>query len=222
MTCPFSFDDGAYVLGALVPAERAAFERHLPSCKQCRQAVATLAVLPGLLGRLDPATATSQGAAPSTLLPRTLTQAASRRRADRRRRRWYAIASALAVVVIAAGVGVGVHAYDVHDTGPPAVLVPMRPVSDRVPVSAEVGLVGVYGGTRVSMTCRYAAGREGTWIMRLMVYPRSGEGEQLGTWIAESGHEVKLTAITHLAADEIARVELQNESRKTLLSWSPA
>jgi anti-sigma factor RsiW len=222
MTCPFSFDDGAYVLGALVPAERSAFERHLPSCKQCRESVAALAVLPGLLGRLDATTAASQGAAPSTLLPRTLANAASRRRADRRRRRWYAIASAATAMVIAAAVGVGVRAYDAHIVGPPAVLGPMQPVSDRVPVSAEVGFVEVYGGTRVTMTCRYAAGREGTWILRLIVYPRSGEGEQLGTWMAESGHEVKLTAMTHLGPAQIARVELQSESRKTLLSWSPS
>src|ERR1700738_1996068 len=50
MTCEFTFDDGAYVLGALSPAERAAFERHLPGCASCRESVADLAVLPGLLG----------------------------------------------------------------------------------------------------------------------------------------------------------------------------
>ncbi|MEV1143541.1 zf-HC2 domain-containing protein, partial [Micromonospora sp. NPDC049799] len=53
--CEFAHDDGAYVLGALAPAERAAYERHLAGCADCRQAVAEIAVLPGLLGRLDPA-----------------------------------------------------------------------------------------------------------------------------------------------------------------------
>jgi hypothetical protein len=53
------------------------------------------------------------------------------------------------------------------------------------------------------------------------VYPRNGEGQQLGTWVAESGHEVKMTSMTHLSTGQIARVELQNESRTTLLSWSP-
>lgn len=57
MRCEYAHDDGAYVLGALAPAERAAYERHLGTCQTCRDAVAEIAVLPGLLGRLDPATA---------------------------------------------------------------------------------------------------------------------------------------------------------------------
>ena len=55
MRCEHEHDDGAYVLGALSPAERAAYERHLATCSFCREAVADIAVLPGLLGRLDAA-----------------------------------------------------------------------------------------------------------------------------------------------------------------------
>ena len=54
MRCEHEHDDGAYVLGALSPAERAQYERHLATCSFCREAVAEIAVLPGLLGRLDP------------------------------------------------------------------------------------------------------------------------------------------------------------------------
>jgi len=57
MRCEYAHDDGAYVLGALSPAERAAFERHMADCPACREAVAEIAVLPGLLGRLDPVAA---------------------------------------------------------------------------------------------------------------------------------------------------------------------
>ena len=53
MRCEHEHDDGAYVLGALSPAERAAYERHLATCSFCREAVADIAVLPGLLARLD-------------------------------------------------------------------------------------------------------------------------------------------------------------------------
>jgi hypothetical protein len=55
MRCEHEHDDGAYVLGALSPAERAAYERHLGTCSFCREAVAEVAVLPGLLGKLDAA-----------------------------------------------------------------------------------------------------------------------------------------------------------------------
>ena len=39
MRCEHEHDDGAYVLGALSPAERAAYERHLATCSFCREAV---------------------------------------------------------------------------------------------------------------------------------------------------------------------------------------
>jgi hypothetical protein len=61
--CPHAHDDGAYVLGALSPAERSAFEKHLATCAECRDAVAEVAVLPGLLGRL-PADRVDPGAGP--------------------------------------------------------------------------------------------------------------------------------------------------------------
>lgn len=59
MKCPQTLEVGAYVLGALVPAERDAFEKHLGECAICREEVAELAVLPGLLGRIDFETAKS-------------------------------------------------------------------------------------------------------------------------------------------------------------------
>ncbi|MFI2489569.1 anti-sigma factor family protein [Promicromonospora kroppenstedtii] len=47
--------DAAYVLGALSPSDRRAYERHLAGCAACRSAVAELAGLPGLLGTISPA-----------------------------------------------------------------------------------------------------------------------------------------------------------------------
>jgi hypothetical protein len=43
--------DAAYVLGALAPVDRRAYEDHLAGCERCRAAVAELAPLPGLLAR---------------------------------------------------------------------------------------------------------------------------------------------------------------------------
>jgi predicted anti-sigma-YlaC factor YlaD len=222
MICEFTFDDGAYVLGALGPAERAAFERHLPTCAPCRDSVSALAVLPGLLGRLDASTAVPSVAAPPSLLRRTLDVAATRRRAQRRRRVWYAVAGGLAAAVLAAGVGVGVHRIDTS-VARSTPLAEMRATADRVPVSAQVGLAATEGGTRVDMTCRYAAGPEGKWVIHLVVYPRSGgAGEQIGTWTATSGQQLSLTAITHLTPADIDRVELQRADSTPLLTWTHA
>src|SRR3569833_643206 len=53
MRCEHEHDDGAYVLGALSPAERTAYERHLSTCSFCREAVRDISTLPDLLSRLD-------------------------------------------------------------------------------------------------------------------------------------------------------------------------
>ena len=52
MRCEDGHDDAAYVLGALSPNERAAYESHLASCSFCREAVADLALVPDMLDRL--------------------------------------------------------------------------------------------------------------------------------------------------------------------------
>jgi Putative zinc-finger len=54
VTCRQTVSLGAYLLGALDPAERSAFEEHLATCKTCKAELLRLAPLPGLLQRLTP------------------------------------------------------------------------------------------------------------------------------------------------------------------------
>jgi hypothetical protein len=227
VTCTFSFDDGAYILGALAPGERAEYERHLSTCDACRQAVANLAVLPGLLGRLDTERALPDVRAPATLLPRILATAAARRRAaertERLRRRWFTLAAGVVAVCLATVVGVAVHRADTTaDIGPGIALTAMRPAGATVPISAEVGLIAVPGGTRVEMRCRYTKQFPGHWTVRMVVYPRSGIGmDQISTWMAEAGEEYTISAVTHLLPAEIAKVELHSDDHNALLTWIP-
>jgi Putative zinc-finger len=223
MTCPFVFDDGAYVLGALAPAERAAFEHHLAGCHQCRESVAALAVLPGLLGRLDGGTAAAIDASgtamhvPSALLPRTLAAAGLQRRRERQIRRWRQAAASLVAACLIALVGFAVH---VVDQRPETNLASMRPATVALPVSGEIGLTSAPGGTRILMRCRYDVGYPGSWVVHLVVYPRSGPVEQVGTWTAIGGQEVSITAVTHLSQSQIDKLELQSDSGATLLTWN--
>jgi hypothetical protein len=223
-------DDGAYVLGALGPADRAAFEEHLPGCASCREGVAGLAALPGLLGRLDTATieATEAAPVPPTLLQKTLAAAAARKKMDARRRRRDIVGALASALTLAVVVGIGVHLVDNPSAAPaapdPAVsLVAMRPAVGRAPVTAKVGAYEIDGGTRIVMTCRYASAPAGRWVLRLVVYPKTGgEGDQIATWMAAAGQEVSLDATTHLAIAEIGRIELHRADGAPLLVWKSA
>jgi hypothetical protein len=239
VSCGFTYDDGAYILGALAPAERADYEKHLPTCARCREAVAQLAVLPGLLGRLDPATAAPSMTAPLTLLPRVLTAAATRRRAEQRRATRSRLLVGVAAALVAVTVGFGVHVVDQPTTrptiseptpeqvkpAPPITMSAMRQTPQQLPIDAEIALTAADGGagTWVAMRCYYEKGYAGSWPVRLVVFPASGgETEQIATWLATSGEAIELNTLTHLAPSEIARVELQGENQKTLLWWTPA
>ena len=50
MTDRFTYDAGPYVLGALPPEDRRAFEEHLDGCSQCQAEVREFAGLPGQFG----------------------------------------------------------------------------------------------------------------------------------------------------------------------------
>ena len=55
MICPETAPAlGAYVLGALSPAERQQFEQHLASCPICTAELAEFAGLPAVLDRVRP------------------------------------------------------------------------------------------------------------------------------------------------------------------------
>lgn len=60
--CPqWRYEAAVYVLGASNTADRRRFESHLGSCPDCRNEVAALAGLPGLLRRLTEAEAEEAG-----------------------------------------------------------------------------------------------------------------------------------------------------------------
>jgi hypothetical protein len=216
-------DDGAYILGALAPAERAAFEHHLASCLPCRDAVAQLAVLPGLLGRLDPQAAQSRVAAPTDLLPRVLATARQHRRTQRRRRILATVAGAVAAAALAAAVGVGVHLYDRGPVPDEIVYTAMHHAGDDSPVEAEIGLGTVDGATVIAVRCRYLASGDyqGSWPVWLVIYPRNESAEPVTSWFATPGRDVDLRYVTQHTPDEIVRIELQDDEHSTLAWWTP-
>ncbi len=235
MTCAFAHDDGAYVLGALAPADRLEFERHLPGCAACTRAVGELAGLPGLLGRVDASLAQQPEAedpVPSTLLP-----ALSRTVRRARRRRTWAAAAGLVAATIAVVVGVAVAQSGVdqqvspalpetRSTAPdpsqsPAVARPMEPVGE-VPVRATVRLERVTWGTRLGLTCTYDSG----WVRyelpsevdyTLVVRTKDGGVEQVGSWRSVDGQRMQVSAATAASPAELASVEVRTVDGRVVL-----
>ncbi|MBB5829394.1 anti-sigma factor family protein [Micromonospora carbonacea] len=226
--CEFAHDDGAYVLGALAPADRAAYERHLAGCASCRDAVAEIAVLPGLLGRLDPAGLEQFLEPPAEVsrVPALLDAARRRRRRERSaaRRRYALTALAAAVLALFAGFGAATLRPPVEITPTPTpqiALASMRPIAGTVPVHAEVGLTGTPWGTEVTMRCGYdrRAGHREAYTFRLVAHGPDGATEQIGSWLAAPGDELSLTATTHFTDGELVRLELLRADGTPVLAY---
>lgn len=225
--CGYAHDDGAYVLGALSPAERAAYEQHLAGCPACREAVAEIAVLPGLLGRLDPAGLEQISPPPSAgeRLPKLIHEARVNRRRDRRRGRFQSAGLALGAAVLAAMVGFGVAVPVVgggnSGTDLEVRMVAMQPVRGSVPVSAEIGFDGTRWGTVITMRCQYEKTRNYTkaYTFRLVAHGPNGETEQIGSWLAAPGDDATFTGVTRFTRSELIRLELLRYDNTPLLAY---
>lgn len=218
MTCQFAHHDAAYVLGALSPAERLAFERHLPGCPACTRSVRELAGLPGLLARVTPdvlEAVTVDGPVPERLLPRLVREV----RRTQRRRTW--VTAGLAAVVASLVTLVTLAATGALDDDRPAreatsVAPPKGQAMESVgseQVSAELALTGVPWGTRLDLACTYTSHERGyameAPIYALFVRTRAGEVEQVATWRALPGRTMRLAAATATSRDDIASVEVR-------------
>jgi hypothetical protein len=164
--------DAAYVLGALTGAERAEYEDHLAGCRRCRDAVAELAGMPGLLGQLTPAEAMavdlgSSGSSslslpvaeehdvppPASLMPVLPLPLP--------RRRWLAPVAAAAAALLIGGVGgyAVSEAQGARPGGAATALGSTRlafvPV-EASPMTAVVDVVPTAAGTELRVECQYA------------------------------------------------------------------
>jgi hypothetical protein len=224
MTDQFTFDAAPYVLGALSPEDRQAFEEHLTECPSCESQVREFAGLPGLLSRLpaDDVAAALEGEPepPATLLPGL--QFAVRR--ERRARRWRVAAAGLAAACLAViGTAVVVNQTTGSGAGPgPTTTVPQalafRPLND-IPVTATVNLVGKAWGTEIDMKCTYAGPPwdHGDPEYTLLAVDRAGARHRVGDWKVLVGKEVQLTMSTGIARDQLRSLQVVNSANKAVL-----
>lgn len=243
-TCVWAESDAAYVLGALSPAERLAFEQHLPGCPACSRSVQELAGIPGLLARVDPTVLDREPdttPVPETLLPHLLSEV---RRTARRRVLLLggtSAAAVLAVLTLSLTGVLGDHSAAPTGSAGPSASGQSSPSASsgpsgqptnasfqamsrigNAPLRAQVAVEPVAWGTRLDLSCTYAP--DVTWGSRpyamtytLVIRTRQGLQEQVGTWRATEGKTVHLTAATATRAVDIASVEVRTTKGRAVL-----
>ena len=184
-------DLGVYVLGGLDPTERDRLEHHLADCDACREELASLAVLPGLLARAAPdANAISDVPPLGPVIERL---AEDRRRARVRNRiavSAAAVAAALALVGMLSGplrgAGSPVHSY----------------VSDSTDITASVEERA--WGMAVQINAAQLPPRKGYVAVAITA---SGHRTQVASWTA-TGQPVTVDGSCYLAPADVDRMEI--------------
>jgi predicted anti-sigma-YlaC factor YlaD len=220
---------GAYVLGALEPADRAKVDAHLATCAECREELASFAGLPGLLGRVSRADVEADPVTPGPeLLDRLLAAAAAERRRERRVR-WITSVAAVVVVLAAAGVVIGV----IHDRHPAAVAATTAGTSETfvatdasTHVHATVtewkkGWGASLGVTVTGITSELAGVR-----CQLIAVGPDGKTDVAASWAAPAAgyigtSKVQADGSTSLSASDITAFKVVGSDGATLV-WVPA
>lgn len=213
----FATYDAAYILGALSPADRHAFEEHLSRCPSCAESVAELAGMPGLLARvpLSEIEEVERPPVPETLLPRLL------RETNRRRRRTRWIASGGAALAAAAALVIVLMLTVVSGgSGSPALA--MKPVIAAAGIHADAHVKNVRWGTKITVKCGYNAATHVTWdeYYALTVTPKHGSTQQIATWMVSPGHDAVFDGATALHRDQISHIDVRDADGKSVLQLS--
>lgn len=228
MTDSFATWDAAYLVGALTPADRAAFEVHLTECADCRRSVNQLAGLPGLLAGVTEERVRSVGepmpAVPQTLLPRLLREV-QRTRFRRRVTTGLVGIAAAAVLAIALIVGLRSTGSDdgTHQAVQPLGQRTMSPISAEVPIRASARLDGKAWGTRIVVRCvytgepdKYPEGPHSTYTM--VVTDDSGATQQIAAWEAKPGAPIVVDGSTSVPRSEISSVQVRDWTNEPILT----
>jgi hypothetical protein len=206
---------GAYILGGLDDADKARFEDHLKQCAVCRDELADLETLPGLLNAVPVPDAVAL-AVPAPRAPRTpepsadvpqpvLDELAARRRHSRRR--LTAFVGAVAAACLALGFAAA-----------PLLAPANRPdasysVEADTGIQVTVGMVKKTWGTELAVDGKSLPNKG---KLSLWVKDRAGTEDRACAWMATPSGRARVTSATPLQYSSIASVEVRNEQQQTI------
>jgi hypothetical protein len=216
---------GVYLLGALDPTERSAFESHLSYCEICRGELIRLAPLPGLLNQITPEDFADnlppvglEGVAVATQVqpvtePVPLPVSPPPVRSidaepkPRPRRYWRVTAAAAAVVILAVG---GIFGWSImrEDSVPPADGVTWSASEGSTSVDAR--LVDHEWGTEIQSKIHGLPPGKKCY---LFVYDHYGNKEIAGWWGTDHDPNEEIPGSTSIMRSKIDRLEYLVEDR---------
>jgi hypothetical protein len=172
MTCREGATDlGAYVLGALDPADRRRVQEHVRGCPSCAAELAEFRTLPALLDTVGPEDVQATPVTPSRELFERVAAAAATERRTARVRRLLLVAAAVVAVL---GAGAGVTSWllasgeQTHTAVAGAVHMSVTVTEQGDGTSLDVRVAGVPSRTHCS----------------LVVVDRDGDRHKAGEWAA--------------------------------------
>lgn len=212
---PFRTWDGPYVLGALSPEDRSAYEDHLRDCAACGDAVRRLAGLPGLLARAD-FPGDDDLSLPAEPVPDLLPGLLFAARRERRRRRRMAAGGWIAAAACAAGLVAALLIPRGAAPAPAVALTPMTAVAGA-DIAGQIGVTGVTWGTKIELKCSYPDSEDSSELYKLVVFDRSGGSETVGSWKVVPGRTATMNASTGYAADDIGMLAVTDAGDNLVL-----
>jgi hypothetical protein len=221
---------GAYVLGALEPAERAGIEAHLAGCAGCREELAGLVGLPAMLGRLsvDEAVAAGAGAGAGvrgrvvptagsrpSLLERTIAELGRRRRRQRLRWRVGVATGAAAVVAMAAAVGVLVVTRPAPAAPVVAAVAQFSGADQSTGVRASAELYAETWGTSIHLD---VSGVTPGYQCELVAIGQDGSQQVAGTWKVGYTGGVQIDGATGISSGQLSSLQIVTTSGSELVA----
>ena len=190
---------GAYVVGALTPAEAGQMRRHLRGCAGCRADYQDLVPVRDWLGRLDPA-----DGMPARQPPDRLPLEPVQPPRHRVTRRWAAAGAAVAAAVIAM-----IAVISSHPAAPG-----FQAVNPATRVHGRAMLRATATGTQIDLTVSgLPAGQR-----CILVSVSPGGTAIAGTWIAQYSGTAQITGISAIPISQLTALRIEAPSHRLLLS----
>ena len=209
---------GAYVVGALDPAERAEVDAHLAGCSACRDELALVAPLPPVLGRIGEAEALSAGAVrvEPNMVERTLAELRRRRRSQQIRWRLVAVAAGVAIAALGAGAGSAVALHLSAPAAPAAgATTQVSGVDSASGARATAVLFAQPWGTSIHLTVSGVAPGE---HCQLVALSKEGTEEVAGTWKVTYAGQASIEGATSIAPEQLSSLRIVTTSGTELVS----